>query len=48
MQDISHLVSKKWFARYKDVAGFIEQSPKVKITVRPSQADIEKHAQQAA
>ena len=47
-QDISHLISKEEFASYKDVADFIEQSPKVTITVRPSKADIDKYGQQVA
>ncbi len=46
-QDISHLISKAEFSNYKDVADFIEQSPKVTINVEPSQADIEEYGQHA-
>ncbi len=46
--DISHLISKEVFARYSDVADFIEQSPKVTITVSPSKADIDEYGQQVA
>ncbi len=44
--DISHLISKEVFASYQDVADFIEQSPKVTITVLPSKADIDEYGQQ--
>ena len=47
-RDISHLISKEEFASYKDVADFIEQSPKVTITVAPSKADLEEYGQQVA
>ena len=47
-RDISHLVSKDDFARYSDVADFIEQSPKVTINVTPSKADIEEYGPQVA
>ncbi len=46
--DISHLISKEVFASYTDVADFIEQSPKVTITVMPSKADIDEYGQQVA
>lgn len=46
--DISNLISKAEFASYKDVADFIEQSPKVTITVTPSKVDIEEYGQQVA
>lgn len=45
--DISHLVSKEEFSRYKDVADFIEQSPKVTINVEPSKSDIAEYGQHA-
>jgi hypothetical protein len=44
-QDISHLVSKEVFLQYKDVADFIEQSPKVTISVAPTKTDIEEYGQ---
>jgi hypothetical protein len=47
-RDISHLISKEIFASYTDVADFIEQSPKVTITVLPSKADIDEYGQQVA
>jgi len=46
--DISHLISKEVFVSYTDVADFIEQSPKVTITVMPSKADIDEYGQQVA
>ncbi|PKH88283.1 hypothetical protein [Colwellia sp. Bg11-28] len=46
--DISHLISQEVFASYLDVADFIEQSPKVTITVLPSKADIDEYGQQVA
>ena len=46
-RDISHLISKEEFLQYKDVADFIEQSPKVTITVAPTKADIEEYGQHA-
>lgn len=46
--DISHLISKEIFASYTDVADFIEQSPRVTITVLPSKADIDEYGQQVA
>jgi hypothetical protein len=45
-RDISHLISKKEFTSYKDVAEFIDKSPKVSITVAPSKADINEYGQQ--
>lgn len=47
-RDISHLVSKEEFLSYKDVADFIEQSPKVTITVAPSKDDIDEYGQLVA
>ncbi|OUR84161.1 hypothetical protein A9Q75_03155 [Colwellia psychrerythraea] len=47
-RDISHLISQEVFASYQDVADFIEQSPKVTITVLPSKADIDEYGQQVA
>jgi len=47
-RDISHLISKEEFSNYKDVADFIEQSPKVTITVKPSLADIKEYGQHVA
>ncbi|KGJ92553.1 hypothetical protein [Colwellia psychrerythraea] len=46
--DISHLISKEVFISYHDVADFIEQSPKVTITVMPSKADIDEYGQHIA
>jgi len=46
-RDISHLVSKEEFSLYKDVADFIEQSPKVTINVEPSKSDIAEYGQHA-
>lgn len=43
--DISHLISKEVFLNYKDVADFIDQSPQVTVTVKPSQADISEYGQ---
>lgn len=47
-RDISHLISKEVFTSYTDVADFIEQSPKVTITVLPSKRDIDEYGQQVA
>ncbi|GAW94970.1 MULTISPECIES: hypothetical protein [Colwellia] len=47
-QDISHLISQQEFARYQNVADFIEQSPKVTITVTPSKADKDEYGQHVA
>ncbi len=46
-RDISHLISKEEFSLYKDVADFIEQSPKVTINVEPSKSDIAEYGQHA-
>jgi hypothetical protein len=46
--DISHLITKEEFSSYKDVADFIEQSPKVTINVMPSKTDVDKYGQQVA
>ena len=45
-QDISHIISKEEFAAYKDVADFIEKSPKVTISVLPSKNDVDEYGQQ--
>ncbi len=45
VKDISHLISKEEFSSYKDVADFIEQSPKVTINVEPSKEDIAEYGQ---
>ncbi len=47
VKDISHLISKEEFSSYKDVADFIEQSPKVTINVEPSKSDIAEYGQHA-
>lgn len=47
-RDISHLISKEVFISYHDVADFIEQSPKVTITVMPSKSDINEYGQHIA
>jgi len=47
-QDISHLISKEEFLQYKDVADFIDQSPKVTVTVLPSKDDIDEYGPQVA
>lgn len=46
--DISHLITQADFSAYQDVADFIEQSPKVTISVMPSKADIDEYGQQVA
>lgn len=38
--DISEVISKEEFALYKNVADFIEKSPKVTIIVKPDQEDV--------
>ncbi|MCI2282937.1 hypothetical protein L3081_05450 [Colwellia sp. MSW7] len=45
-RDISHLIPKKEFMIYKDVADFIDKSPKVTITVSPSKDDVNEYGQQ--
>ncbi|TPH15629.1 hypothetical protein [Litorilituus lipolyticus] len=40
-RDISHLISKKEFLSYKDVADFIDKSPKVTVMKPPSKNDID-------
>ncbi len=42
-RDISHLISKEKFITYKDVADFIDKSPKVTITVAPSKDDVDEY-----
>jgi hypothetical protein len=44
--DISHLISKKVFLSYIDVADFIDKSPKVTITVTPSKNDVYEYGRQ--
>ncbi|MEI6893762.1 MAG: hypothetical protein V5789_03830 [Colwellia sp.] len=44
-RDISHLISKEEFSRYKNVANFIEQSPKVTLIVSASPEDIALYGQ---
>jgi hypothetical protein len=44
--DISHLISKEKFKTYKDVADFIDDSPKVTITVAPSKDDVDEYGRQ--
>lgn len=39
VKDISHLISKQQFVHYKNVADFIDDSPKVTIVVAPDIAD---------
>ena len=45
-RDISHIISKKEFIAYKDVADFIDKSPKVTIAVAPSKDDVDEYGQQ--
>ena len=45
-RDISHIISKEEFATYKDVADFIDKSPKVTITVSPSRDDVDEYGRQ--
>jgi hypothetical protein len=45
-RDISHLISKKEFLTYQNVADFIDKSPKVTIIVKPSKNDIDEYGQQ--
>lgn len=40
-RDISHLISKEEFLTYKDVADFIDKSPKVTVMKPPSKDDID-------
>jgi hypothetical protein len=46
IRDISHLISQQDFVKYIDVADFIEQSPKVTLTVVPSKKDIDEYGHQ--
>ena len=41
--DISHLISAKQFSAYKNVADFIDDSPKVTIMVEAQPEDIKKY-----
>ncbi len=43
--EIFNIISKEEFSTYKNVADFIEQSPKVTIIVQPEQSDIEAYGQ---
>ncbi|HCM48588.1 MAG TPA: hypothetical protein DIS98_14195 [Colwellia sp.] len=45
-RNISHLITKEEFIAYLDVADFIEQSPKVTLTVLPSKEDIDEYGHQ--
>jgi len=45
-RDISHIISKKEFTAYKDVADFIDKSPKATITVSPSKDDVDEYGRQ--
>ena len=45
-RDISHIISKEAFSAYKDVADFIDKSPKVTITVSPSKDDVNEYGRQ--
>lgn len=45
VKDISHLVSKQKFAHYKNVADFIDDSPKVTILVVPNVEDKTRYGQ---
>lgn len=41
--DISHLISADHFSTYENVADFIDDSPKVTITVQPKKEDIQEY-----
>ncbi|MCO4797712.1 MAG: hypothetical protein KC484_00730 [Colwelliaceae bacterium] len=41
--DLSEIISKEEFLSYKDVGEFIDQAPKVTITVKPEQKDIKEY-----
>lgn len=41
--DISDLISKEEFSKYKDVSFFIDDSPKVSIIVKPEPEDISEY-----
>jgi len=41
--DISHIISSKDFSVYKNVADFIDDSPKVTVIVQPEAVDIEEY-----
>ena len=41
--DISNIISKEVFLSYKDVADFIDDSPKVTIIVKPNTEDINEY-----
>ncbi len=45
-RDISHLISKEEFITYKDVADFIDKSPKVTINISPSKDDVDEYGRQ--
>ena len=44
-KDISEVISKEEFLRYKDVGEFIDHAPKVTITVPAEQGDVAKYGQ---
>jgi len=44
--DLSKVISKTEFSSYKDVADFIDSSPKVTILVPPDKNDIDEYGQQ--
>jgi hypothetical protein len=41
--DISHIISAERFSTYENVADFIDDAPKVTITVQPEKEDIEEY-----
>lgn len=41
--DISHIISSEEFSVYKNVADFIDDSPKVTVIVQPEAGDIEEY-----
>ncbi len=43
--DISNIISKEEFSSYKNVAEFIDHSPKVTILVQPKQDDIDEYGE---
>ncbi len=45
-RDISHLISKEKFRAYKNVADFIDDSPKVTITLKPLKDDVDEYGRQ--
>lgn len=45
IRDISEIISKEEFSTYKDVAEFIDKSPKVTVDVVPSTNDVNTYGQ---